>query len=57
MLPEIRSSSEHYGTVCDGSVLDGIPITGVSCSYRNFLRCQHHINWDVINVLFYLCRF
>ncbi|XP_077299903.1 glycerol kinase 2 isoform X2 [Arctopsyche grandis] len=29
MLPEIKSSSEHFGTVCDGSALDGIPITGV----------------------------
>lgn len=30
MLPEIRSSSEIYGTVCDGSVLDGLKISAVT---------------------------
>jgi glycerol kinase len=29
LLPEIRSSSEVYGSVADG-VLKGIPISGVS---------------------------
>lgn len=29
MLPEIRSSSEVYGTVCAGTALDGVPIAGV----------------------------
>lgn len=29
MLPEIRSCSEVYGTVAEGSVLKGIPISGV----------------------------
>lgn len=30
VLPKIRSSSEVYGDIRDGSVLDGIPISGVS---------------------------
>lgn len=30
VLPEIRSSSEVFGNVSDGSILDGIPIGGVS---------------------------
>lgn len=29
MLPEIKSSSEVYGKVCDGSALDGLQISGV----------------------------
>jgi glycerol kinase len=29
MLPEIRSSSEVYGTVSGGTALDGVPIAGV----------------------------
>lgn len=29
-LPSIRSSSEVFGIVCDGSILDGIQISGVS---------------------------
>lgn len=31
ILPEIRSSSEIIAPVNDGSVLDGIPISGVNC--------------------------
>lgn len=30
MLPEIRSSSEIYARIKNGSELDGIPISGVS---------------------------
>lgn len=30
VLPEIRSSSEIYGKVRDGSVLNGITVSGVS---------------------------
>lgn len=34
VLPKILSSSEVYGDVRDGSVLDGIPISGVSSSIK-----------------------
>lgn len=41
MLPEIRSSSEIYGKVCDGSALDGLPITGVRLNVINLFFINH----------------
>lgn len=37
VLPKIVSSSEVYGDVRDGSILDGIPISGVSISIESQL--------------------
>lgn len=37
VLPKIHTSSEVYGDVRDNSVLDGIPISGVSIFYFIFL--------------------
>ena len=42
ILPEIHSSSEVFGTIRDGSILDGIQITGVSI-FANWLSMQQHL--------------
>lgn len=46
-LPEIRSSSDNFGTVSDGSALNGIAISGVSFFFFKILikfpiKKQHH---------------
>ncbi|KAF5287051.1 hypothetical protein FQR65_LT12352 [Abscondita terminalis] len=40
MLPEIRSSSEVYGKVRSGSILDGIPISGILGNQQSALVGQ-----------------
>lgn len=40
VLPTIRSSSEVYGDVRDGTVLDGIPISGVGAADCFDIACR-----------------
>lgn len=41
MLPEIRSSSEIYGYIKDGGVLDGKPISAILGNQQASLVGQH----------------
>lgn len=41
LLPEIRSSSEIYGKINNGTVLDGIPISGILGNQQSALVGQH----------------
>lgn len=51
ILPEIKSSSEIYGTINCGSCLDGLPISGVSKKCFFFDNKIHRVYFFITYII------